>query len=46
MDRKAAGKGVGTTAVDTNRSHVKTSSGVLKDTGKTVSDTAEAAEKE
>lgn len=46
MDRKAAGKGVGTTAVDTGRSHLKTSSGVLKDTGKTVSDTAEAAEKE
>lgn len=43
---KTAGKGVGTTAVDSGRSHVKTTRGVLKDTGKTVTDTAEAAEKD
>ena len=42
---KAAGQGVGTTAVGTGKSHLKTSSGVLKDTGKTVTDTAGAAEK-
>lgn len=43
---KAAGQGVGGTAVDAGSSHLKTTSGVLKDTGKTVKDTAEAAEKE
>jgi hypothetical protein len=43
---KAAGQGVGGTAVDTGRSHLKTTSGVLKDTGKTMKDTAHAAEKE
>ena len=42
---KAAGQGAGT-AVNSGRSHLKTSSGVLKDTGKTVTDTAGAAEKE
>lgn len=41
---KAAGTGVGTTAVDSGRSHLKTTSGVVKDTGKTVTSTAEAAE--
>lgn len=43
---KTAGQGVGQTAVDTGSSHLKTTSGALKDTGKTVRDTAEAAEKE
>lgn len=43
---KAAGQGAGTTTVDSGRSHLKTSSGVIKDTGKTVTDTAGAAEKQ
>lgn len=43
---KAAGQGAGTTAVGAGGSHLKTSSGVLKDTGKTMQDTAEAAERE
>ena len=43
---KAAGHGAGTTAVGTGKSHLKTTSGVVKDTGKTMTDTAEAAEKE
>lgn len=43
---KAAGQGVGSTAVGAGKSHLKTSSGVIKDTGKTMHDTAEAAEKE
>ena len=38
-----AGQGLGKTAVDTGRSHLKTTSGALKDTGDTVKDTAEAA---
>ena len=41
---KAAGQGTGATAVGAGKSHLKTSSGVLKDTGKTIKDTAEAAE--
>ena len=40
---KTAGKGTASTAVGAGRSHVKTTSGVLKDTGTTVKDTDKAA---
>jgi hypothetical protein len=38
-----AGKGTADTAVATGRSHMKTTGGVLKDAGSTVSDTGRAA---
>jgi hypothetical protein len=41
-----AGKGTANTVVKTGRSHMKTTSGILKDTGKTVGDTSAAAGKE
>jgi hypothetical protein len=40
---KTAGKGTASTAVGAGRSHLKTSSGVIKDTGKTIKDTDKAA---
>ena len=40
---QAAGEGTASTAVATGRSHMKTTSGVLNDTGKTVEDTGKAA---
>jgi hypothetical protein len=43
---KTAGQGVGGTVVGAGKSHMKTTRGVLKDTGKTMTDTAEAAEKD
>ena len=43
---KAAGQGAGSTAVGAGKSHLQTTRGVLKDTGKTMQDTAETAEKE
>jgi hypothetical protein len=38
-----AGQGTVKTATDTGRSHMKTTTGVIKDTGETVEKTAEAA---
>lgn len=40
---KAAGEGTTSTVVNTGKSHMKTSRGVLKDTGKTIKDSSEAA---
>ena len=42
----AAGDGATSTVIDTGKSHMKTSQGVLKDTGNTLNETGEAASNE